>query len=110
MIGSLIAKFVKGRWGSILPQVLRAAAEGKFGPQAKAVYWFGAGYRTVTGALLVGVGAGLASLCDTSGTVYPWACTAQPYVLTIGGFLAAVGLVDGGVRAPWPNGTPKETP
>lgn len=107
MIGTLIAKFLKGRWGSILPQVLKAIAEGKMGAPAKAVYWFGAGYRTVTGAALVGIAFGLGSLCDTSGALYPWACTIQPYVITVGGILAGVGLVDGGVRSPWPTGTPK---
>lgn len=108
MIGALVVKFLKGRWGSVLPAILRAAAEGQFGPQVKAIYWFAAGYKTVTGAVLIGAAAGLGTLCETGGATYSWACGAQPWVLSLGAILAGVGLVDGGTRAPWPEGTPKE--
>lgn len=101
MIGSLIAKFIRAKWGSILPEVFKAAAEGKFGPVVQKVYWATAKYKTVTGAVLLAAGAGLETIAAT----YPewtWAAPAATYVYVVGGFLAAVGLVDGGVRAPWP--------
>jgi len=107
LFGKLAMRFLKGKWGSVLPALLRAVAEGKFGEPARKFYWATAGAKTITGAILVAVGAGLASLCSSGGEVYPWACSAQPYVITLGGLLASVGLVDGGVRSPWPNGTPK---
>lgn len=101
MIGSLIGKLVRARWGSILPELFKAAAEGKFGSMVQKVYWASAKYKTVTGAVLLAAGAAL----ETLAAAYPdmaWAAPASRYVYLIGGFLAAVGLVDGGVRAPWP--------
>ena len=98
---------MKGKWGSILPALLRAVAEGKMGDPAKAIYWKTAGYRTVTGAVLVAVGAGLGSVC-TGYPEFAWACKSQVWVMAAGGLLSAVGLADGGTRTPWPNGTPQE--
>lgn len=103
MIGTLIAKFLKGRWGSILPEVLTAIADGKAGPQAKAVYWFAAGKKTLTGAVLGGIGAALTYVCSSYGATYAWSCTAAHWVLIVGGVLFSVGLVDGGNRAPVPD-------
>lgn len=108
MIGSLIAKFLKGRWGSVLPTLLKAVAEGKAGEPAKAVYWKVAGFKTVTGAALGGIGAGLTFVCTSYGATYPWACTASGWVMGAGALLFGVGLIDGGTRSPWPDGTPKE--
>jgi hypothetical protein len=105
LLAKIATRFIKGRWGSILPAILRAAAEGQLGEPVKRAYWVAAGYRTFTGAVLVGLGAALETVCGS----YPdmaWACPAARYVYIAGGLLAAVGLVDGGVRAPWPAGTP----
>lgn len=98
------SRFLRGKWGSILPALFKAIAEGKMGEWPKRIYWFGAGHRTVTGAVLLAVGAGLEMTCSS----YPdmaWACSAGKYVYVVGAFLASVGLVDGGVRSPWPTGT-----
>jgi uncharacterized membrane protein YedE/YeeE len=107
LFGKLAVRFLKGRWGSLLPAVLRAVAEGKFGEPAKAVYWKTAGYRTVTGAALVGLGAGLGAVCGSYSEL-AWSCRAETWIMAAGALLASVGLVDGGVRSPWPDGTPKE--
>jgi uncharacterized membrane protein YedE/YeeE len=99
MMGTLIAKFLKGRWGAILPALLKAIAEGKAGEPAKAIYWKTVGYKTPAGALVFGVGAGLGYVCGSYHDVYPWACTAQTWLMGAGGLLVSVGLVDGGTRA-----------
>lgn len=98
------SRFLRGRWGSILPALFKGIAEGKFGELPKRIYWFGAGHRTVTGAILLAAGAGL----ETIASAYPewtWAAPAARYVYAAGAFLTTVGLVDGGVRSPWPAGT-----
>ncbi len=101
MLGSLVVKFLKARWGSILPEVFKAAAEGRFGPKVQAVYWWSEKRKTISGAALLALGAAAETLCAT----YPdmtWACGASGYIYAVGAFLTLVGLVDGGVRAPWP--------
>jgi hypothetical protein len=101
LLKGVLVKFVRARWGSILPALFKAAAEGQFGPAVQKAYWWTAGYRTFIGAVLLGVGAGLETVCAS----YPdltWACPAARYVYIAGGVLTAVGLADGGTRAPWP--------
>ena len=101
MLGNLVVKFLKARWGSILPEVFKAAAEGQFGPKVQAVYWWTAQYKTISGAVLMAVGAGLETVCASFPDM-AWSCGASRYVYLVGGFLAVVGLADGGTRAPWP--------
>lgn len=104
LIKALAIKVLKAKWGSLLPAVFKAAAEGELGEPMKKVYWFGAGHRTFTGAVLLAAGAGLETICAG----YPdvgWSCSAARYVYYAGAFLTTVGLVDGGTRAPWPKGT-----
>jgi hypothetical protein len=107
LILKLAVRFFKGKWGSLLPALLRAVAEGKLGERPKAIYWKTAGYRTFTGAALVAAGAGLGAVCANYGEAMAWACKAEGWVMGFGALLAAVGLADGGTRAPWPEGTPK---
>jgi len=107
LVGKLAVRFLKGRWGSILPALLRALAEGKFGETPKAIYWKTAGYRTLTGAALSAVAVGAGQVCG-SYPDYAWSCDVAKYALAVGVFLAGVGLADGGTRAPWPEGTPKD--
>lgn len=108
LLKSLVVKFIKARWGSILPAILKAAAEGDFGEPVKKLYAFAAGKKTITGAALVALGAGLETLCASFPEYAVWACPASRYLYIVGGLLASVGLVDGGTRAPWPAGTPRE--
>jgi hypothetical protein len=109
LLSKLLVRLVRGRWGSILPAIFRAAAEGHFGPQVKAAYWWASSFKTITGAALMAIGAGLETVCG-SFPDFAWACPASRYVYLAGEILTVVGLVDGGVRAPWPTGTPKEIP
>lgn len=104
MLKALALKFLKGKWGSLVPMVLTAAAEGEFGPGVEKVYRWLKGKKTVTGAILLGSGAALETICAG----YPsmdWSCQIVPWLYGGGGILASVGLVDGGLRAPWPKGT-----
>ncbi len=104
LFSSLAIRFLRGHWGKILPRIFKAAAEGEFGEAIKKVYWFGAGYRTITGALLWGIGGGLETVCSN----YPdfaWTCEAGRVVYSVGAILATVGLLDGAVRSPWPEGS-----
>lgn len=105
LLGSLVVKFVKARWGAILPAVFKAAAEGQFGPAVQRVYWATARYKTFTGAVVLGLGAALETVC-AGFPDFAWSCPAPRYVYLAGALLTAVGLVDGGTRAPWPAGTP----
>jgi hypothetical protein len=101
MLKALLVKLVKGNWGRILPAILKAAADGHFGSAVQKAYVFMAGKKTVSGAIFLGLGAALETVC----AAYPefaWACPAARWVYLIGGVLAGVGLVDGGVRSPWP--------
>jgi uncharacterized membrane protein YedE/YeeE len=107
LIVKLAVRFLKGKWGSLLPALLRSVAEGKLGERPKAIYWKTAGYRTFVGAALVGLGYGLGGVCGSYSETMAWACKAQGWVMALGALLAAVGLADGGTRAPWPDGTPK---
>lgn len=103
LVKMLVIKFLKARWGELLPAVFKAAAEGSFGPGVSKVYWFCAKYKTATGAVLWGAGAALESVCSN----YPslgWTCTWAPYVYYAGMILTGVGLADGGTRSPWPKG------
>lgn len=85
----------------VLPTLFKNAAEGRMGPQLRAVYWWLAGKKTVTGAVLMAVGAGLETLIP-SFPEWTWLLPVSQWVYWLGGALAAVGLVDGGTRSPWP--------
>lgn len=107
-MSKLLLKILKstGLISKILPALLRAWAEGGLGEPAKKVYWFLAGKKAITGAILLAVGTALDATCGN----YPqwdWACPGARYVFWLGALLTSVGLVDGGVRSPWPEGTPK---
>jgi len=107
LLKSLTIKLIKARWGAILPAIFKAAAEGDFGPQVKAAYWALAGKKTIIGASILGAGVALETLCAS----YPqwgWPCGWSRWVYLAGGILTSVGLADGGTRAPWPAGTPKD--
>lgn len=108
-------------WGKLLPTLLRMVAEGDadeaLGLTAaeglrcyplKRIYWWTAGKKTFAGAALLFVGAGLETLC-ASYPAWGWSCASARYVYYVGAALAAVGLVDGGTRAPWPAGTRKDS-
>jgi len=101
LLQKLLLKFVKGNWGKIIPPILTAIAEGKMGPVVKRVYWVVAGKKTFIGMVLVGLAYGLEAVCNNYGGA-GWGCTASQWLVWIGGFLASVGLIDGGNRAPWP--------
>lgn len=109
LFGKLAVKVVKAKWGSILPAILKAAAEGKFGEGIKRAYWAMAGIKTVSGAVVLALGAGLETVC-ASYPEYAWTCGAGKWLYLIGGILASVGLVDGGTRAPWPSQPSGEAP
>lgn len=104
LVKVIAVRFIKARWGSILPAIFKAAAEGEFGEPVKRVYWALSQYKTFSGAALMAAGAGLETVC-ASFPDFAWACPASRYVYLAGEVLAVVGLVDGGVRAPWPAGT-----
>jgi len=103
----LLVKALKstGLLSKILPYIFRAWAEGGLGKPAQKLYWFAAGYKTVTGAVIMALGTGLEAVA----AAYPdfvWAPAAARAVFWVGAFLSSVGLVDGGVRSRWPDGTP----
>jgi len=104
LIGKIASK--AGLVSKLLPMLLRLWAEGGLGKPAQAVYWFLAGKKAITGAVLLAVGTALDATCGS----YPqwdWACYLARGVFWLGALLTSVGLVDGGVRSPWPDGTPK---
>lgn len=102
LISKLAVKFLKARWGSILPAIFKAAAEGQFGEGVKGAYWFAAKYKTFVGAVLWGLGAGLESVCSNYPTM-PWSCRVAVWIYYAGMVLTGVGLADGGTRSPWPS-------
>ena len=102
----MLLKLLKwsGLASKILPGLLKSWAEGGLGEPAKKVYWWLAGYKTITGAILIAAGTGLEAIAGT----YPewtWAPGVAKGIFWAGSLLASVGLVDGGTRSPWPNGT-----
>lgn len=107
LIRPLAIKFLKGNWGKLLPGVFKAAGEGQFGTTVQKVYLWSRGKKTITGAVLLGLGAALETVCSQY-PVYGWSCAWSRYVYDAGIFLTSVGLVDGATRSPWPAGTPKE--
>lgn len=107
-------------WGRLLPTLFRMIAEGEIDARLgltapsgirnyplKRVYWFAAGKKTFAGMALIAIGTGFDAICAGYPSA-PWSCTGARYVYWVGAALTAVGLVDGGTRAPWPTGTPKE--
>jgi len=88
----------------IIPWLLTSWAEGGFGDSAKKLYWTLAGKKTLLGAIFVVAWWGL-DFVSATWPEYAWAKPASEVMLSIGGMLAAAGLIDGGVRSPWPTGT-----
>lgn len=107
MLQALAIRFLKGRWGTILPALFKTAAEGGFGEPLKKVYWATAKYKTAVGAILIFVGAGAETTCASLPDL-SWTCGVARWIYYGGMVLTAVGLADGGTRAPWPDGTDKE--
>jgi hypothetical protein len=106
MLALLAVKVFKARWGSILPALFKAAAEGQFGEPVKKAYWLLNGYATFTGMVFVGLGTALEAVSSS----YPelaWAPVAAAWIYRVGTVLAAVGLLRGGVNSPWPEGAQK---
>ena len=101
LIQKLGLRFLKGNWGRLLPTVFKAAAEGGLGEPVKKFYWFLAGKKTILGAVFIGLGYGLEAICNANPEM-AWGCEWSKYVMAVGGFLSAIGLVDGGTRSPWP--------
>jgi hypothetical protein len=103
MLKALFIRFMKGKWGTIIPYVFKAAAEGQFGPVVKKLYWVMSGYGTMTGMIFVGLGTAMEAISSA----YPeeaWAPVAARWIFNVGTILAAVGLLRGGVNSPWPEG------
>lgn len=102
----LLLKLLKktGLISKILPGLLRAAAEGGLGPKAKAAYWALEGKKTLLGAVLIALGTAAESLA-ASYPDQPWIVPTAQAIFWLGALLSSVGLVDGGVRSPWPQGT-----
>jgi hypothetical protein len=105
LIKGLMLRFLRGNWGKLLRMLLKAIAEGELGEVPSRVYWWAAGKKTLTGAVLLGAGAALETVCASFPDFAAWACPAARYVYYAGALLTTVGLVDGGTRAPWPTGT-----
>lgn len=106
LLKSFAIRFAKGHWGRLVPAVFKSAGEGMFGPQIKALYWFGEKYATVTGAVLWAIGAGLETVCGN----YPqwaWSCAASQWIVVAGQVLASAGLLRGATNSPWPDGAQK---
>ena len=102
LLKSLAVKLIRGHWGRVVPSILKAAGEGDFGPQIKAVYWFAEKYATVTGAVLWGIGAAAETVCGGY-PEYVWTCNIPGYVLLAGQVLTAAGLLRGATNSPWPD-------
>ena len=103
LLVGMASRFLRGRWGSLIPSLLKGAGEGQFGEAAKKVYWFGNGYATVTGAIFLAVGTAAEALA-AGYPEWPWLVPTAQYVYQIGGVLAAAGLLRGAVNSPWPDG------
>ncbi len=107
MLKWLALKFVKARWGELLPALFKAAAEGKFGEKVKFVYWRLAGYKTFIG-FVVTAASGCLWLATQFG-ICPecagWGTTVAEVGVFLGTVGLSIGLVDGATRAPWPTGT-----
>jgi hypothetical protein len=107
LIKVVLVKFLKGNWGKVLPVFFKAIAEGQLGEPAKKIYWLLAGRKTAIGALLLAIGTGMEAVCANH-PAFPWTCEVGTWVYWLGGMLAAIGLVDGGTRSPWPEGAKQE--
>lgn len=82
--------------GKIAAYVLKGAAEGRYGPTVKAVYWKTVGLKTYTGIGLATLSYLFGHLSE-QGLCAP--CEAwQTTLYTLGGTLIGLGLVDNGVR------------
>lgn len=92
---------------SLLAQVVKDVAEGKYGEGPKGLYWSLAGKKTII-ALAIAAFYGMAHVAlNVFGQCVPECATAESvaqmeswlsYVPTLVGFLVAVGLFDAAVR------------
>jgi hypothetical protein len=97
----LLFGFLKGTKPSeLLVKVIKGVAEGKFGEEAKAVYWAVEGYKTVIGL----VGGLLIYILEqvVAAGYWPEAAPAIPVLYAIAAFLLSVGLYDGALRSEAP--------
>ena len=94
----LLLKLVRklGLVGKVLPALFKGIAEGKFGPQAQAIYWKVSGFKTITGAALWLACDGLEIFAQTGSC--PDCLTWLGYVRSVAAFLVFVGLADAAVR------------
>ena len=98
----LVLSFLKGTKPSeILVKLVKGVAEGKFGEKAKKVYWAVEGVKTPISIVLAVLVSAL-ELCVQNG-LFTEAAPAIPVLYSIAGFLLAVGLYDGAVRAEPPS-------
>ena len=91
-----------GLVSKVVPALLRMWAQSTGWPGK--LYWALEGKKTLTGAVLVGLAVALREVAP----MFPeqeWLPAAAAAVTWIGGALASIGLVDAGVRSPWPKGT-----
>ncbi len=89
----------------LLPYLVKALAEGRFGEAPKKAYWFLAGKKMYIGAVL-GAVAALLQWGTSSGTCGQLGLDCTGYTATlasVAGILALIGLYDGAVRAEAPN-------
>lgn len=108
LLRGLVVKMLKGRIGSILPALFKAAAEGEFGQPIKRLYWWTSGKKTAMGAIPWFIGAGAETVCSNM-PQFPWTCDVSHWAYWIGMVLIPVGLIDAGTRSPWPS-TPDGQP
>jgi hypothetical protein len=100
--------------GLIVGRILKGAAEGKFGPQAKWIYWHLRGLKTVIG-IVSGLAAGVLALlqsygvCDFAAAHYAWvACgawsdTLKHWLALNAGFWIWLGQQDGALHLEAPD-------
>lgn len=109
LLKSLAIKLVRGNWGRVVPAIFKAAGEGDFGPQIKALYWFAEKKGTLIGAILWFVGAGAETVCGGY-PQYSWTCNVPGWILIAGQVLTAAGLLRGATNSPWPEGAQANHP
>jgi hypothetical protein len=100
----LIVKFLKGNWGKLIPMVFKAIADGEFGKVPQRAYIWLAGKKTISGAALFGLALAFEGVCSNYPSI-TWSCGVSRVLYDLGAVLLAVGLIDGGVRSPWPEST-----
>jgi len=104
VLGKLKSKLKRFAMQKGLAMFLSAAAEGRLGPQVKAVYWWLVGKKTVTAAIL-GFAAMVLFFGDYTGfcTSHGWDCHGWlASLVAISMTLFTLGLTDAALRMPAP--------